>query len=59
MAAVLAHGLLNRLSTIIGTATTLREHWSDLDDDERASLLERLEGHAVLLAPAVRKIAGA
>lgn len=44
--AVVAHGLLQSVTVIRGSASTLKEHWADLPDVERERLLERLDSQA-------------
>lgn len=41
VSAVMAHGLLNSMAVIIGTLTTLADHWPRLQDPMREELLQR------------------
>ena len=48
--AVVAHGLLNSMAVLAGTATTMLDNWDRLaaDPDHAKLLLERIERHARL-----------
>ena len=53
-AAVVAHGLLTRLAAVAGTAAVLRDGWGQLDDQDRAALLDRIEANAVQVGACLR-----
>lgn len=44
--AVLAHGLLGTVSSLIDATTRLATSWTCLDDADRAMLLDAVQGHA-------------
>ena len=44
--AVLSHGLLGTVSSLIDATTRLATRWPSLSDDERAMLLDAVRGHA-------------
>jgi signal transduction histidine kinase len=54
--AVVSHLLLNALSVIVGSASTLRDHPS-IDVDKREDLLETIEHHGYLAARLVETLA--
>ena len=54
--AVLAHQLLNNLTVIIGSASTLREH-PTIDPLKHDELLENIERHGYLAARVVETLA--
>ncbi len=43
LTSVEAHGMLNSLSVVRATVSTLRLHWGKIDDERCLSLLERAE----------------
>ena len=44
--AVLSHGLLGTVSSLIDATTRLATRWPSLNDDDRAMLLDAVRGHA-------------
>jgi K+-sensing histidine kinase KdpD len=54
--AVVSHLLVNALSVIVGSASTLRDHPS-IDVDKREDLLETIEHHGYLAARLVETLA--
>jgi hypothetical protein len=44
--AVLAHGLLGTVGSLVGAADRLSEDWPNLDERERAMLLQAVHEHA-------------
>jgi len=50
LSAVEAHGMLNSLSVVRATVSTIRLHWGKIDDERCLSLLERAEEQLVFLS---------
>ena len=44
--AVLAHGLLGTVASLVGAADRLAERWPTIEERERAMLLEAVHDHA-------------
>jgi hypothetical protein len=48
--AVMAHGLLNSMSVIAGSAETMKLHWARLDDAVKLELLDKMIAQAALVS---------
>lgn len=55
---VMAHGLLNSMSVVVGTLTTLADHWPRLDDAARQDLLDRGIEQAGFVSDTLRDLVG-
>ena len=53
---VMAHGLLNSMAVIVGTLTTLADHWGRLDDPLRQELLQRGVDQAQFVTDTLRDL---
>ncbi|GAC1528685.1 MAG: hypothetical protein NVS3B12_01000 [Acidimicrobiales bacterium] len=53
---VVAHGLLNSMSVVVGTMTTLADHWTRIDDAARSDLLTRGIEQALFVTDTLRDL---
>ncbi|GAC1586871.1 MAG: hypothetical protein NVS3B21_01300 [Acidimicrobiales bacterium] len=53
---VVAHGLLNSMAVVVGTMTTLADHWSRIDEAARADLLSRGVEQALFVTDTLRDL---
>lgn len=52
----LSHGLRTPLTSVLGFAATLLEHWEDLGDDERMAFIRVVYGEALKMAESVEEV---
>ncbi|GAC1378231.1 MAG: hypothetical protein NVSMB4_07840 [Acidimicrobiales bacterium] len=53
---VVAHGLLNSMAVVVGTMTTLADHWPRIDDAARDELLSRGKEQALFVTDTLRDL---
>lgn len=56
--AVVAHQLLSSLAVIAGNSAILRDNWDALSSQQRRSILDKIERHAVHAGAHLRGLAG-
>ena len=53
---VVAHGLLNSMAVVVGTMTTLADHWPRIDETSRTDLLSRGIEQALFVTDTLRDL---